>query len=175
MQREARTPWTRKIGKESMTEEQNPLRQTGAEIVTRVAKKTALLVTVGAAVALIVHAVARPARSWWILPASVLFGGALGLLNFRWLAIAVERVYLRKGATPTGANIAGAFLNVLKLSVIFIVLFVVIKWQMLHVFALLIGLSLCFLAILWEGVTVMNRVKGESAQETEDKGRKTDA
>lgn len=155
-----------------MTEEQSLLRQTGTEIVTRVARKTAILVAVGAAAALIVHSVARPAQSWWFLPASVIFGGVLGLLNFRWLAIAVERVYLRKGATPAGANIAGAILNVLKLSIIFIVLFVVIKWQLFHVFALLIGLSLCFLAILWEGVTVMNRVKGrpENGSRDQDQG-----
>jgi len=41
--------------------------------------------------------------------------------------------------------------------VIFIVLFIVIKWRLLDVFALLIGLSLCFLAIIWEGVTIMGR------------------
>jgi len=40
---------------------------------------------------------------------------------------AIERVYLRKGASSILANIAAAVVNVLKLSAIFIVLFVVIK------------------------------------------------
>ena len=142
-----------------MTEEQNILIQSASEMVLRVAKKTALLLAVGALAAAVVRQVLLPERPWWELPASVLFGGVLGLLNFRWLAVAVERVYLKKGMTPVGANLAGAIINVLKLSVIFIVLFIVIKWQLLDVFALLIGLSLCFLAIIWEGVTIMGRMK----------------
>ena len=142
-----------------MTEEQNILRQTGAGIVLKVAKKTAALVVAGVAGAGIIHFSTEQTQPWWFLPASVLFGGVLGLLNFRWLALAVERVYLRQGATPSGANLAGAFINVLKLSVIFFILFLVIKWQLLHIFGLLAGLSLCFLAILWEGLTHMNRAK----------------
>lgn len=146
-----------------MTEGQSPLKRTGGEIVLRVAKKTALLSAAGMAGSVIVQAVAHPASSWWFLPASVLFGGVLGILNFRWLAITVERVYARKGATPTGANIAGAIINVLKLSVIFIVLFIVIKERFFDVFALLAGLSLCFLAIIWEGLGVM-RAANEGAE-----------
>lgn len=144
-----------------MTEEQNVRTRSAREMVLRVAKKTALLLVAGVAAAAVLRQFLLPGRPWWELPASVLFGGVLGLLNFRWLAVAVERVYLKKGMTPAGANIAGAIINVLKLSVIFIVLFIVIKWQLLDVFALLIGLSLCFLAILWEGVTIMGRVKEE--------------
>ncbi len=157
-----------------MTEEQSILRQTGSQIVMSVAKKTGVLVVVGVLGAFVVHLIARPAQQPWFLPASVLFGGVLGLLNFRWLAMAVERVYLRRNATPTGANIAGALINVLKLSFIFIILFIVIKWQLLNIFGVLAGLSLCFLAILWEGATHMNRVKGEIARETGDKDQDTD-
>jgi len=141
-----------------MTDDRSPLGRTGSEIVLRVAKKTALLTAFGVAGAFAAQAVLKPAVPWWFLSASVLFGGVLGLLNFRWLSIAVERVYLKKGATPTGANMAGAIINVLKLSVIFIVLFVVIKERYCDVFALLAGLSLCFLAIIWEGVTIMGSV-----------------
>ncbi len=94
---------------------------------------------------------------WWFLPASILFGGALGLLNFRWLAIAVERVYLRKGATAIVSSMAAAVIGILKLALIFIILFVVMKWQLVHIFGLVGGLSLCFLAILWEGATLMKQ------------------
>jgi hypothetical protein len=130
-------------------------KQEVARIIGGVTKKTSLVVGI-AVVALLVFTIFRGAdQRWWFLPASVLFGGVLGLLNFRWLAISVQRVYLRQGATPGLSNLAAIIISVLKLSLIFIVLFVVIKWQLLHVFGLVAGLSLCFLAILWEGVTVM--------------------
>ncbi len=151
-----------------MTDERSTLRRTGAEIVLRVARKTALLVGAGAAAAFAFHAVLQPSAPWWSLPAGVLFGGVLGLLNFRWLAVAVERVYLKQGATPAGANMAGVIINVLKLSVIFIVLFVVIKERLLDVFALLAGLSLCFLAIIWEGTTMMGTLNKGSDEKGTD-------
>lgn len=46
----------------------------------------------------------------------------------------------------------------LKLTAIFVILFIVIKWQLLNVFGLVGGLSLCFLAILWQGLTMMKHV-----------------
>jgi len=97
-------------------------------------------------------------RRWWLIPASILFGAALGLVNFRWLAVAVERIYLKKGATPGLSTIAASVINVLKLAAIFVVLFIVIKWQFLNVFGLVGGLSLCFFAILWEGLTLIKNV-----------------
>jgi hypothetical protein len=36
-------------------------------------------------------------------------------------------------------------------------LFIVIKWHLVHVFGLVIGLSLCFLAIIWEGAHMMQQ------------------
>jgi hypothetical protein len=94
---------------------------------------------------------AWPGLSPWTIPAGVLIGGALGVLNFRWLAFAVERVYLRQGTSSLLANIAAAAINFLKLSVIFIVLFVVIKNQWVHLAGLVLGLTFCFGAILWQG------------------------
>lgn len=137
-----------------MTDEIDVPRHAVAAILRGVAKKTVIVVCVAAVAALIVSFV-RPGDRWWFLPASILFGGALGVLNFRWLAIAVQRVYLRQGATPAFSNIAAAIINILKLSVIFIILFIVIKWQLVHVFGMLAGLSLCFLAVIWEGATIM--------------------
>ncbi len=69
----------------------------------------------------------------------------------------MQRVYLRKGATPVSSNLAAVIISMLKLSLIFIILFMVIKWQLLQVFGLVGGLSLCFLAILWEGATMMKQ------------------
>ncbi len=146
-----------------MTDEAQIRKQAVAGIIRGVMKKTALMV-LGAAAAAVAYALIRQTgQRWWFVPFSILFGGLLGLLNFRWLAISVKRIYLRKGSTPGLANIAALVISGLKLSVIFIVLFIVIKWQLVHIFGLVGGLSLCFLAILWEGATLMKQTlkKGE--------------
>lgn len=138
-----------------MTNEIRARREAVSSIIRGVAKKTAVIVSAAAAGSLIFALLLGAEQRWWFLPASVLFGGLLGLLNFRWLAIAVERVYLRQGATPGLSNLAAVIISVLKLSLIFIILFVIIKMQLLNIFGLVAGLSFCFLAILWEGVMVM--------------------
>jgi hypothetical protein len=146
-----------------MTDEAEVRRRAVAAILAGVAKKTALAVFLGAAAALAIT-LARGDGRWWLLPVSVLFGGVLGFLNFRWLAVAVQRVYLRQGATPGLSNLAAAIISILKLSIIFIILFVVIKWQLLHVFGLVAGLSLCFIAIIWQGATTVKDTFSGSQQ-----------
>ena len=139
----------------------SPSKQAVGEIVQGVLKKT-LMLTAGAIAGVFLYsALVAADRSWWLIPASILFGAALGLVNFRWLAIAVERIYLRKGATPGVSNLAAAIINILKLAAIFIVLFIVIKGQFLNVFGLVGGLSLCFLAILWQGLLLMKNVSAQ--------------
>jgi hypothetical protein len=138
-----------------MTEEPDVSRRAVTGILKGVAWKTSIIAFF-AAVAAIVFSI-QSNRSWWFLPASILFGGGLGLLNFRWLAAAVQRVYLRQGATPGTSNLAAAIINIIKLSVIFVILFIVIKRQMLDVFGLVAGLSSCFSAIIWEGATAVKR------------------
>lgn len=133
-------------------------KQAVGDIVRGVVKKTLMLSAVAIAGVFIFNAFVPADRSWWLVPASILFGAALGLVNFQWLAVAVERIYLRKGATPGVSNIAAAIINVLKLAAIFIVLFIVIKWRFLNVFGLVGGLSICFFAILWQGLTLMKNV-----------------
>jgi hypothetical protein len=140
-----------------MTDETLVRKQAVSAILKGVAKKTALIVSAATAAVLIFTVLREGGERWWFLPLSVLFGGALGLLNFRWLAMAVQRVYLRQGATAGLSNLAAVIISILKLSIIFIILFVVIKWQLLHIFGLIAGLSLCFLAIIWEGATLMKR------------------
>ena len=141
-----------------MTTDETRIRQESVDAILKgVAKKTALIVSLVSLCALIFTLIREPAQPWWFLPASIVFGGILGMLNFRWLAIAVQRVYLRKGATPVSSNLAAVVISILKLSLIFIILFIVIKWQLLQVFGLVGGLSLCFLAILWEGATLMKQ------------------
>jgi hypothetical protein len=148
-----------------MTLDESDLRKQAVDAILKgVAGKTALIVAVASAGTAVFSMVQKTAQPWWFLPASVLFGGALGLLNFRWLAVSVQRVYLRRGATPVGSNVAAVIISLLKLSLIFIILFIVIKWQLLQVFGLVGGLSLCFLAILWEGLTMMHQTSGSNTE-----------
>jgi len=139
----------------------NSSKQAVGEIVQGVLKKTLMLTTGAIAGVFLYSALVAAYRSWWLIPASILFGAALGLVNFQWLAVAVERIYLRKDATPGVSNLAAAIMNVLKLAAIFIVLFIVIKGQFLNVFGLVGGLSLCFLAILWQGLMLMKNVSAQ--------------
>ncbi len=141
----------------NMTDEIQIRQKAVADILRGVAKKTGFIVGTAALASAAFTVIRDGGQQWWFLPVSILFGGVLGLLNFRWLASSVEKIYLRKGATPGVSNLAAAIISILKLSVIFVVLFIVIKWQLLHIFGLVAGLSLCFLAILWEGATVMKR------------------
>jgi hypothetical protein len=141
-----------------MTTDEDRIRNQAVEVIVKgVARRTALIVSIASAGVLAFGLLQGTEQPWWFLPASVLFGGILGLLNFRWLAIAVQRVYLRRGATSITSNLAAVIISILKLSLIFIILFIVIKWRLLQVFGMVAGLSLCFLAILWEGTTMMKQ------------------
>ena len=99
---------------------------------------------------------------YWVV---AIIGAAIGAVNFRWLAFAVERVYLRKGASGILANVAAAVINVLKLSAIFIVLFVVIKNRWVHLAGLVIGLTACFGAVLWQGYGLVAGLKERPGEE----------
>jgi hypothetical protein len=137
-----------------MTDEARIRQEAVAGIIKGVTVKTALVV-LGAAVASSAFNLFQHTLQWWYLPYSIMCGGILGLLNFRWLAVSVEKLYLRKGATPGFSSVVALVISGLKLIVIFVVLFICIRWQLVHIFGLVGGLSLCFLAILWEGVTLM--------------------
>lgn len=113
------------------------------------------------AVAALVYALPRQSGLWWSLPGGICFGGALGLLNFRWLAFAVERKLAKRIQPAVSSTPAAIILNVFKLAAIFVVLFVVIKWQLVNIFGLVIGLTLSFLAVIWEGLTIISRVYQE--------------
>src|SRR4030067_459923 len=140
-----------------MTNQKTTLQESANAIVKNVAKKTALLAVLAFAGSLLLGIAQGPGQRWWFLPGGILFGAALGLINFRWLAVSVERFYVRKDASPAAAKVIGAVISFLKLSAIFIVLFVVIKWKLLHILGLVGGLSLSFVSIIWEGLTMMAR------------------
>ncbi len=142
-----------------MTDETTLLRERAGAVVKEVAKTTGIaiaLVAVGAGIYGFFRGAEGP---WWFLPAGILLGGVLGVVNFTWLAQTVQRVYTKTGMTPTLANMAGVIITIVKLSAIFVVLYVVIKWQIVHIIGLVVGITLCFVAILWEGFRAMVDVK----------------
>jgi hypothetical protein len=141
------------------------LEHSASAVAAGVAKKTAVLAGIGIVAAIAVQMTAWPGYPLWPVPAGVVFGAALGLVNFRWLAYAVERVYLRQGTTGALANVAAVAINVLKLSTIFIVLFVVIKNQWVHLAGLVIGLTLSFGAIIWQGYGLLAGLKEQKEQQ----------
>jgi len=138
--------------------QKNQLEPTASTIIKGVAKKSALLAAFAVPAVIAIGLLQGPGGGRpWFLAASVLFGGALGLVNFRWLAMAVQQLYQWKGAAPAVSNIFSTIVSVLKLSVIFIVLFFVIKGNVFSPVGLAAGLSLSFLAIVWEGLVIMGR------------------
>ena len=138
-----------------MTDSMPAAEQSARAVVRGVIRKTGVLSGAGALAGAGLQSVLWPGLPFWAVPLGVLFGAVLGAANFHWLASAVERVYLRKGTTGALSTLAAVVVNVLKLSAIFVVLFVVIKKDLLNIFSVVAGLSFCFLAILWQGMTVM--------------------
>jgi hypothetical protein len=146
-----------------MTNDDAVMRQQAVDAMVKgVMRKTALMLVLAMAAVLLYTVIGNTRQPWWYLAVSILFGGTLGLLNFKWLAISVQRVYLRPGATSMSSNVAAGIISLLKLSLIFIILFIVIKWRLLNVLALVAGLSLSFIAILWEGATMMKQALNSS-------------
>lgn len=131
------------------------LRATARRIVGRVMKKTAVLTVAAVAGVAAVRFSRGTVGDWWQVLVGIVFGAALGLLNFHWLATAAERLYARQGMTPGRGRVIGLAVSALKLSAIFVVLFIVIRWKLLDVIAVVGGLSVCFLAILWEGFVAL--------------------
>lgn len=140
-----------------MTEKPHDPRHARA-IVARVAAKTSVLASI-AAVIVLVFLLLRNEERWWSFPLGIIIGGALSILNFRWLAFIVERIYTKKDRPSALPRILDWPLNILKLSAIFIILYVVIKYKLIHVIGLVSGLTISFIAILWEGFSAMSRME----------------
>jgi len=145
---------------EKMNEQVQTLHETVLAIIKSISIKTALLNTIAACAALVYAVISNASVDWWFMPFSILCGGVLGLANFRWLALAVERKLASKIAPADRPNAVRALLTGLKLVAIFIALFVIIKWQLLHIFGLLTGLSLCFVTLVWEGLARIGSTRG---------------
>lgn len=137
-----------------MTEKVN--HEGAGAIVARVAKKTVLLAFVSAVVSLIFF-MPEAREAWRSFPLGILAGAGLGVLNFRWLALIVEKAYTKQDGGSPARRIMSWPLNIFKLSAIFIILFILIRHRLVHLTGLVAGLSISFISILWEGLTSLSR------------------
>lgn len=130
-------------------------------IVRGVAIKTALLTTLAAIFSVIILLL-QGGEGLWMFTAGLIIGGGLSVMNFRWLAFTVEWLYLKKNRQKADSGILRWPVTIIKLSAIFFILFILIKYKLVNLIALVIGLSLSFLAIMWEGFRVMSGIRGGS-------------
>ena len=94
---------------------------------------------------------------------SILIGGVLALLNFRWMAGAVDQI-LRIGIVAGEQIRVGRFLAgyLGRLILILVGLFAIINFSFLSLFGALMGLSIFVLAGFLEAILLMLRRQGAS-------------
>ncbi|OGW61977.1 MAG: hypothetical protein A2V83_03830 [Nitrospirae bacterium RBG_16_64_22] len=90
---------------------------------------------------------------------SLLLGGAAGLVNFHWLARAVDYY-----ASLTGARVRGMtpLYYMAKLSSVFFLFFAAAKWQIADIGGVAAGFTIVLVVILVEGYTFLRRHDEES-------------
>ncbi len=84
---------------------------------------------------------------WRMLPAGIILGGVLCLVNLRGLAWGIEA--LIKGARPKAGVI---FFSLLRLFFLFSIIFLVVKFNLVNIFGLVIGFTVVFAMIIIEGL-----------------------
>lgn len=134
------------------------LHTTGAADLTKGVAKKAVYLSLPALCAALAFLLINGGSPYFI-SAGIILGAGLGVMNFNWLAQAVERLYLRGQAKTTASGLMGRLFTVFKLSAVFIILFFVIKTDVVHVIGLVIGLSVSFAAVIWEGLTIMSNMR----------------
>ncbi|MBI4838212.1 MAG: hypothetical protein HY806_03550 [Nitrospirae bacterium] len=83
----------------------------------------------------------------YYLVLGILIGGLFGLLNLRGLARSVSGLI---GTEKAAAKIV--FLNMLRLSLLFSAIFILVYFKIVNVFGLLFGFTVVFVLILVEGL-----------------------
>jgi hypothetical protein len=86
---------------------------------------------------------------------SVLLGGALATVNFRWMAAGVDRVLGQANQAGAGGTV---FKYIARLVLIFVAFFAIIQSSFLSVLGALAGLSVFVLAGMLEAVLLLFRI-----------------
>lgn len=84
---------------------------------------------------------------WKILPFSILFGGALGLLNLRGLAWGVRGLL----GEPK-ANVKMLFFSQFRLVMVFVILALFLYLRLVNPFGILAGFTVVFILVIMEGL-----------------------
>ncbi|MBI4446237.1 MAG: ATP synthase subunit I [Acidobacteria bacterium] len=93
----------------------------------------------------------------WGMAVSVLLGGLLAGLNFRWLSKWVDHMVGQAAAKSSSAGVMAKFLG--RLLLIFLVFFAIIHISFLSVTGALAGFSVFILAVMWEAVVAGIRIR----------------
>jgi hypothetical protein len=104
---------------------------------------------------------ALPFRSVAVVT-GVVIGALLVILNFRWLRNFVQAL-LAGDRQPSKFTV---FLYLLKYVFTGLVFFAVIKYDLSNVIAIMVGVSVVFLAICWEGIDSHRKLGGEENHAT---------
>ncbi|HCC68593.1 MAG TPA: hypothetical protein DEP99_01740 [Nitrospiraceae bacterium] len=82
----------------------------------------------------------------WKIPLSILLGGALGIVNLKGLIWSTEGLLHGQKA-----KIAIVFSSLIRLFILFLIIFLLIKFDIANIFGLLVGLSVIFFILPVEG------------------------
>ncbi|MGH9340489.1 MAG: ATP synthase subunit I [Acidobacteriota bacterium] len=85
----------------------------------------------------------------WAMALSVLIGGVLSVINFRWMSAGVDRLLVQEKSLGTGSVLA-KFLG--RLLLIFITFFVIIRTSFLSAMGALVGFSVFVLSGIVEAI-----------------------
>ncbi len=119
-------------------------------LLTRISKKSAVVLAVIAAAAALVD--------WRTLPAGIIIVGALGLANIKGLAWGV------RGLLGTGhASGKMLFFSQFRLLMLFLILAALFYLRIVTVFGVLIGFTVVFIFTLIEGLLLSKNPPGDAA------------
>jgi hypothetical protein len=82
-----------------------------------------------------------------LIPASILIGGVLGILNLRGLVWGIESLL---GAHK--ANVTLLLLNILRLLILFSIITILVAFRLAHLIGLLVGMTVVFFILIKEGL-----------------------
>lgn len=93
---------------------------------------------------------------WKKLPASILIGGILGLVNIKGLAWGIEGLF---GSYK--ANTKMIFFSAFRLLLLFIIIALLVYLQLVNIFGILIGFTVIFTMLIIEGLKYAKNLPDE--------------
>jgi hypothetical protein len=82
-----------------------------------------------------------------LIPASILIGGILGILNLKGLAWGIESLL-----GTHKANVTLLILNILRLLILFIIITILVAFRLVNLFGLILGMTVVLFILIKEGL-----------------------